>query len=74
MEDNIEETVVNRLENEDSSELINLLRECKIQKKYNLNKICFHGLRHTSISLQIGNGIDVKQSVQGVDIVIQIQR
>lgn len=32
----------------------------KIQKKHNLNKICFHGLRHTSISLQIGNGIDVK--------------
>ena len=30
------------------------------QKKHNLNKICFHGLRHTSISLQIGNGIDVK--------------
>ena len=34
MEDNIEETVVNRLENEDYYELINLLRECKIKEGY----------------------------------------
>lgn len=29
----------------------------KIIKKYNLKKISFHGLRHTSISLQISKGI-----------------
>ena len=34
MEDNIEETVVNKLENDDSYELINLLRECQIKESY----------------------------------------
>lgn len=29
----------------------------KLIKKYNLKRITFHGLRHTSISLQITSGI-----------------
>lgn len=32
----------------------------KIIKKYNLKHICFHGLRHTSISLQIASGIQIQ--------------
>ena len=32
----------------------------KIIKKYNLKRICFHGLRHTSISLQISSGIQAQ--------------
>lgn len=33
----------------------------KIIKKHNLKKICFHELRHTSISLQISLGIPLQQ-------------
>ena len=32
----------------------------KIIKKYNLKRISFHGLRHTSISLQISSGIQTQ--------------
>lgn len=32
----------------------------KVLKKYNLPKISFHGLRHTSISLQIASGIQAQ--------------
>ena len=32
----------------------------KVIKKYNLKRICFHGLRHTSISLQISSGIQAQ--------------
>ena len=32
----------------------------KIIKRYNLKRITFHGLRHTSISLQISRGIQVQ--------------
>lgn len=32
----------------------------KVVKKYNLPKISFHGLRHTSISLQIASGIQAQ--------------
>ena len=32
----------------------------KIIKKYNLKRITFHGLRHTSISLQISSGIQAQ--------------
>ena len=32
----------------------------KIIKKYNLKRISFHGLRHTSISLQINEGIQTQ--------------
>lgn len=32
----------------------------KIKKKYNLKKIRFHGLRHTSISLMISKGIQAQ--------------
>ena len=32
----------------------------RIIKKYNLKRITFHGLRHTSISLQISSGIQAQ--------------
>lgn len=32
----------------------------KVIKKYNLKKITFHGLRHTSISLQISSGVQAQ--------------